>query len=275
LNDKQIKWLILLTPTVTIALWEYLRHAFLLPYISMELGNILSPVLVFLVTLLFLRHLFSVLERMQEELRKEKTKKAALLERENLARELHDGIAQSIFLLSVKMNKFGRNHQLEHDSDFQKIKQTLQHIHEDTRQAITNLKYVPTEEPLSWTETIYQYITEVKKHHLVDVQLEWGIHEDTLSSKEKVELFACIKEAVMNVIKHAKTNEIWIQANELENGWICQIKDKGIGFSNETMQSSKGYGLQIIKDRVRDMNWEWSIKRNEDTTILEIKKEGK
>ena len=27
---KQIKWLILMTPTVTIALWEYLRHEFLL-----------------------------------------------------------------------------------------------------------------------------------------------------------------------------------------------------------------------------------------------------
>ncbi|MGM0901087.1 MAG: sensor histidine kinase [Bacillota bacterium] len=272
---KQIKWLILITPTVTIALWEYIRHAFLLPYISMDLGNILSPVLVFLVTLLFLRHLFNVLERMQEELRKERAKKAALLERENLARELHDGIAQSLFLLSVKMNKFGRNHQLEHDVDFQKIKQTLQHIHEDTRQAITNLKYVPTEEPHSWTETIYQYITEIKKHHLVDVHLEWAIRENTLSSKEKVELFACIKEAVMNVIKHAKTNEIWIHAEEMENGWSCQIKDKGVGFSNEHLQSSKGYGLQIIKDRVRDMNWEFAIKRIEETTILEIQKEEK
>lgn len=241
----------------------------------MDLGNILSPVLVFLVTLLFLRHLFSVLERMQEELRKEKSKKAALLERENLARELHDGIAQSLFLLSVKTNKFGRNHQLEHDPDFQKIKQTLQHIHEDTRQAITNLKYIPTEETNSWTETIHRYITEIKKHHLVDVHLEWGIQEDTLTSKEKVELFACIKEAVMNVIKHAKTNEIWIHSEETENRWLCEIKDKGVGFSDEHIQSSKGYGLQIIKDRVRDMNWDWSIKRIEDTTILEIRKEDK
>ena len=145
---KQIKWLILMTPTVTIALWEYLRHEFLLSYITMEMGNFLSPLFVFIVTLVFLRHLFSVLERMQEELRGEKTKKAALIEREKLARELHDGIAQSLFLLSVKMNKFGRKNQLEQDPDFQKIKQTLQHVHEDTRQAITNLKYDPNEESI-------------------------------------------------------------------------------------------------------------------------------
>ena len=81
----------------------------------MEMGNFLSPILVFIVTLIFLRYLFSVLERMQEELRLEKVKKAALIEREKLARELHDGIAQSLFLLSVKTNKYGRRNQLEDD----------------------------------------------------------------------------------------------------------------------------------------------------------------
>lgn len=275
LKYEQIKWLILILPTVTITLWEYIRHAFLLPYISMDMGNFLSPVLVFVVTLIFLRHLFIILERIQEELRLEKTKKAALIEREKLARELHDGIAQSLFLLSVKMNKFGRKNHLEHDSDFQKIKQTLQHVHDDTRQAITNLKYVPNEDPFSWTETIYQYVTELKNHHLMDVKLEWGIHEDTLSTKEKIELFACIKEAVVNVIKHAKINQIWIHSKEIDNGWICEIKDQGIGFTNEMIQSSKGYGLQIIKDRARDMGWGFSMKRVDNETIIELKKENK
>ena len=39
LKYKQIKWLILTIPTITIALWEYIRHEFLLSYISMEIGN--------------------------------------------------------------------------------------------------------------------------------------------------------------------------------------------------------------------------------------------
>jgi two-component system, NarL family, nitrate/nitrite sensor histidine kinase NarQ len=271
---KQIKWLILTIPTITIALWEYIRHEFLLSYISMDMGNVLSPILVFIVTLVFLRHLFSILEKIQEELRQEKTKKAALIEREKLARELHDGIAQSLFLLSVKMNKFSRNNDLEYDPDFQKIKQTLQHVHEDTRQAITNLRYIPNEETFSWTETIYQYVTELKNQHAIDVQLEWDIKDNTLSSKEKVELFACIKEAIVNVIKHAKTNKVWIHAKEINNGWICQIKDQGIGFTNEMIQSKKGYGLQIIKDRSKDMEWDFSMKRIDNQTIIELKKEN-
>ncbi|WP_338471410.1 histidine kinase [Niallia sp. XMNu-256] len=275
MNYKQIKWLILITPTITIALWEYLRHEFLLSFISMELGNYLSPLFVFIITLVFVRRLFTILERMAEELRLEKEKKAALIEREKLARELHDGIAQSLFLLSVKVNKFSRKNGLQHDSDFQKIKQTLQHIHEDTRQAITNLKYIPVESPFSWTETIYQYVTELKNQHLIDVDLNWDINEDLLSPKEKVELFSCIKEAIVNVIKHANTNQIWIEAKEINHGWICKVIDRGVGFTDETLTSSKGYGLQIIKDRAKDMNWDFSMKRIESETIITLKKEGK
>lgn len=101
MSYKQIKWLILIIPTLTIGLWEYVRHEFLLPYISMELGNVLAPIIVFLVTILFLTQLFDILERNQKELERAKALQAALEEREKIARELHDGIAQSLFLINV------------------------------------------------------------------------------------------------------------------------------------------------------------------------------
>ncbi|MFC0469203.1 histidine kinase [Halalkalibacter kiskunsagensis] len=99
---KQIKWLILLIPTLTSATWEYVRHKYLLPYIFMEVGNLLSPVFVFLVTMIVVVKLFKILEHMKEELEKEKAQKSILEEREKLSRELHDSIAQTLFLLSVK-----------------------------------------------------------------------------------------------------------------------------------------------------------------------------
>jgi two-component system nitrate/nitrite sensor histidine kinase NarQ len=113
----------------------------------MEIGNILSPILVFIVTIVFLLRLFSILEKMQEELKTEKVKQAAMIEREQLARELHDGIAQMLFLLSVKLNKFEKKNHV--DEDFQKIKQTLKHIHDDTREAISNLKQPSSSSSLS------------------------------------------------------------------------------------------------------------------------------
>jgi two-component system nitrate/nitrite sensor histidine kinase NarQ len=102
MSYKQIKWMILLIPTLTVGLWEYVRHQFLLPYISMNLGNWLTPVIVYVVSITLLTRLFLILERIQKELEHERAAKVALESREKLAKELHDGIAQSLFLLSVK-----------------------------------------------------------------------------------------------------------------------------------------------------------------------------
>ena len=64
-------------------------------------------------------------------------------------------------------------------------------------------------------------------------------------------------------------------SKEMDHGWICQVKDRGIGFTNKNIQSSKGYGLQIIQDRARDMEWEFSIKKIDHGTLVELKKEKK
>src|SRR5690606_10035461 len=105
MDRRNIRWFILWIPTITVGLWEYLRHTLLLPYLSMELGNFLTPFILLAVMLTLVRSLFRKLEESEEALRREKEAKAALEERERLAQQLHDGIAQSLFLLAVKLDR--------------------------------------------------------------------------------------------------------------------------------------------------------------------------
>ncbi|MTH54419.1 two-component sensor histidine kinase [Bacillus mangrovi] len=270
----QIKWLILILPTVTIGLWEFVRHEYLLPYLSMDMGNLLSPVIVFAVTILVVMRLFSLLEKMQEELKQEKAKKAALLERENLARELHDGIAQSLFLLSVKLNQFGKRKSLHSDADYVNLQQILQHIHEDTRQAISSLKKPPATGVFSWQKNVKDYLAELEGSHSLKVDLQWALPEEMLTDKEKVEIFSCIKEAVTNVIKHAQTDHVRIKAFQVPGGWMCEIKDNGTGFNEESLPGGKGFGLQIMKNRAASMGWTFTISSMEGETKIQIQKEA-
>ncbi|WP_338777760.1 histidine kinase [Metabacillus sp. FJAT-52054] len=272
---KQIKWMILILPTAAIGLWEYIRHAFLLPYLSMDMGNLLTPAIVFAATIFFLLKLFSMLEGIQEELKMERARKAALIERENLARELHDGVAQSLFLLSVKLNKFGKKTGIEKHSEFQDTNQTLKEIYEDTRRAIENLKQLPDPELFSWTKSIQQYLSELEKNHSMEVDFQWDIKEEKLSAKEKIELFACIKEAVMNVIKHAQTNRVWISGQESLKGWTCEIRDNGVGFPAEPINMENGFGLQIMQRRASEMNWRFSKEEGNKGTRILLEKEYK
>ena len=72
MSYKQIKWMILLIPTLTVGLWEYIRHQFLMPYLSMDAGNWLTPVIVYLVSVTLLSRLFRMLEGARATLEQEK-----------------------------------------------------------------------------------------------------------------------------------------------------------------------------------------------------------
>ncbi|GGE69772.1 sensor histidine kinase [Priestia taiwanensis] len=272
MTDKQIKALILLIPPFAIGMWEYVRHEFLLPYLSMDLGNVLSPFIVFFVTVFPLLKLFRHMERSQEELKQERALKSSLEERENIARELHDGIAQSLFLLSVKMNKLKKELNLQDHEHYQKMVQTLQHVHEDVRQSIKNLRETPSPQPFSLISSLQEFIDKVKYESDITVHFDWTIQEELISPKEKVTLFACIKEAITNAMKHANCKQLWIQSVKTEHGWQCIVQDDGVGFPMHTPQ--KGYGLEIMKDRTAKMNWNLYIKQANAGTIVQVEKVG-
>lgn len=267
---RQIKWLILLIPTISVGLWEYVRHTVLLPYISMNTGNWLSAIIVFLVTLYFLNILFGRLERMQQELQRERSEKAVLEEREKIAKELHDGIAQSLFFLSVQVNKMGTE-STKDEKSYSKLKKTLQHIHDDTRSAIQNLRNLPAQADFSWTRSLNKFLNEMESQHNLKIHREWSLKDVDLSSKEKVELFACVREAIINVIKHAGTNEVWLNTSRTPNGWICTIMDKGAGFDRS--QTTDGFGLKILQDRAYSMEWKLTIHSMPGKTTVTIEKE--
>ena len=196
---KQIKWLILIIPTLTIGIWEYVRHEFLLPYISMELGNWLAPVFVLIVTLLFLTKLFKMIEYNQEELNRAKAVQAVMEEREKIARELHDGIAQSLFFLNAQMTRMERMKQAE-ELPMDKLKESVHRTNDYVRQAIANLRHAAKVDRNPWLQGVESLIDELRSETSLEFELTWEIPKHHLTSKEKVELLAIIREALFNII---------------------------------------------------------------------------
>ncbi|MEF3311157.1 histidine kinase [Paenibacillus sp. GYB004] len=271
MSYKQIKWLILILPTVTIGLWEYIRHQFLLPYISMDLGNLLAPVIVFLVTMIFLTQLFSMLEDMQEELKEARAAKAALEEREKIARELHDGIAQSLFLLSVKADQLDKRYAGE-AADIRGFKQTVYEVNGYVRQAIANLRYPAESDSLPWMDMLKSLAADLTMNTGIGVEWSWELPEDRLTAKEKVELFASIREALLNVRKHSKAERVRIDAAERGGGWVCAVSDDGQGFEGDPLRRDNKFGLSMMKDRADEMGWIFEIVREQGETVVRIRK---
>lgn len=271
MSYQQIKWLILIIPTIVIGLWEYIRHEFLLPYISMELGNWLSPVIVFIVTITFLRGLFLKYERMQEQLKMEREEKAILHERERIARELHDGIAQSLFLCSVQVNHLKEKRP---DPDWAELDKSLRQIHDYVRHSICNLKNPPSVETSRWGRQMENWIEQFQLDTGITVQFDLQMEESYLTPKEKVELSACIQEALTNIRKHAEATNVIIRLQPLKTGWRLEVTDNGKGYTGDPFSHPDRFGLRIMLERVREIAATLSLKRTGEQTRLVIEKEN-
>lgn len=271
LTYKQIKAFILIIPTVTVGLWEYIRHEFLLPYISMDLGNWLTPVIVLVVTFTLLTRFFKKMECIQEQLKAERAERAMLEERERIASELHDGLAQSLFLLSIKIQQLNQLNVKEEERElFEELKQTIHHIHDYIRQGIHHLK-VPTqalEEP--WVDTVHKQIDEFERDTSIPVTKQITIQEDHLSTREKVELTACIGEALMNIHKHADATEVNIYFIVNSDEKTLTIRDNGRGFKEEDLNKQGGYGLKMMRDRCERIDWTMNLQRLRNETVLTL-----
>jgi nitrate/nitrite-specific signal transduction histidine kinase len=66
--------------------------------------------------------------------------------------------------------------------------------------------------------------------------LNWELREECLNSKEKVELYASIREALLNVTKHAEAQQVWINCKEEIEGWSCLGEDDGKGYEADPFE---------------------------------------
>ncbi len=266
---KQLKWFILLIPTVTVGVWEYVRHEYLLPYISMDLGNWLTPVIVLFVTFTLLTRFFKKMENIQEELRIERAEKAVLEERERIASNLHDGMAQSLFLLSIKVRQLDQLDVSREDRElFEELNQTIHHIHDYVRHGIKTLKLPPHALDEPWLDAIDKRIADFERESGLEVVESIDVDEQLLSTQEKVELISCLSEALINIHKHAHATRVKVHVKVTTKEKYVMIIDNGQGFHEEDLQKKGRYGLQMMDDRCKRMNWSMDMKREHGETII-------
>lgn len=272
MSYKFTKWMILIVPTMIIGLWEYVRHQFLMPYLSMELGNVLTPIILFFVSVTLLYRWFSYLEKLQEELQRERALKAKLEQRELLARELHDGIAQSLFLLSVKVDRAERQQaEAGQAYDWNELRKTIQEVNRYVREAISDLRVPPDSRSGREQEvSIPAQIRQMAAERQMKLELDWKLKEEAWSPKARMELLSCIREAIVNAGKHAGVQKIYVFGSGDARRFTVRVTDKGVGFQAGLEPAKGRYGLRIIQERAESMGWRLTVSSRPGKTTLEI-----
>jgi two-component system sensor histidine kinase DevS len=198
---------------------------------------------------------------------------AVLEERERIGMDLHDGIIQSIYgvglSLESALHSFAENPQ--------DAKTRVEHSIESLNQAIRDLRaYILDLRPLEMGNEglmggLNRLITEFRANTLATVQLTSTDHKlQELSPSRSMVLFHICQEALANIAKHARAQQVEISLWSTEERVLMEIHDNGKGFEIEKINATIGHGLANMQTRARSVGGDVDISSviGEGTTVL-------
>lgn len=200
---------------------------------------------------------------------------AVLEERQRVAREVHDGLAQTLGYLNVQMGIV--DHLLASD-DLAKAKAELKTMTQVTRDAYEGLRLaiMDLRTPLSPTGGLRRTLREYLQRFSLQtgIQCHFEGHRGsaaTLSPSAEVQLTRIVQEALANVKKHAPAAEVWLSVEANERLVRVIIRDNGPGFDPASVPQSGRYGLQTMRERAEGIGGSLLIESHADAgTRLEV-----
>ncbi len=219
-------------------------------------------------TLLIVYTLFSfvgamVPYRINLNIRRRIEREAIIEERRRIARELHDGIAQSLGYLNLKTkgvsDLVSSNQTVKALNELNDVRKVVQDTYEDIRESIDQLSTEIRNMPL--IPTLANYIQEFGSNNGLKVGFTYSRPFPELSPVAELQLLRIAQESMTNVRRHSEAQEVEVHLEKNGESVELIVKDNGKGFTLESLEESPpGYhGLNIIKERAESLGGNLNI----------------
>ena len=179
-------------------------------------------------------------------------------ERTRFARELHDGLAQDLGFLVLKIGAalklLQRRKVLEVQKELREVTRQLRRDVREVRRMIFALRPFDIESQ-GFMPALEKYIKEFAQLHDIDLHLNSSGETTGVSPKIETALFRLMQESLNNIRKHARATEAWVNMNIQGERASLEVKDNGRGFAVETalkIAHERGsFGLTQMRERVK------------------------
>lgn len=186
-------------------------------------------------------------------LRQDEEANALAGERLRIAREMHDGIAQGLAYIKIRLNQLGRclpleGHQ-EAAAEIAELVGVVEDLWQEVRSFIWSLKATNATQGL--LTFLRSYGQEFGRRHGLQVELHHSGQEPRLPAKAYQQVVRIVQEALHNVAKHARASRVDISLGCAEQRWWLMLADNGQGFDLE-QTGANSYGLSIMAERAAE-----------------------
>lgn len=182
---------------------------------------------------------------------------ATLAERNRIARELHDTIAQGLTAVTMQVEAAQRSF----DRDPSRTRARLGRAHELARETLEDVRRSvwTLAAPLIDGHALSQALDELTQRFAARTGLHVSYcHQGpppTLGHAAATQMLRIVQEALQNVEKHARATTVWVESYVDADGLRVQVHDDGVGFESAGLPLQKpngnGFGLLSLRERAR------------------------
>jgi signal transduction histidine kinase len=181
---------------------------------------------------------------------------AIVEERSRIGMDLHDGVIQSIYAVGLILESARlqmRDEPLEADQSVQLAISGLNDAIRDIRNFILDLR--PQRFSGDLNQALARLIREFQANAMIPVR--FSAQASTLSALAPAvarTIFLTTQEALANVARHARANQVTVEIwQEPEMAILC-VEDDGVGFNVRQQTQAVGHGLANMRARAEELN---------------------
>lgn len=172
---------------------------------------------------------------------------ATVEERQRVAREIHDGIAQELVYVGYELDALGAEIDSKKGAPRESVRRTREHITRiisELRLSIFTLRTTP--EPGGLGAALGEYVRSIAAAAGIAVHLSLSEDPARLPADAEAELLRIAQEAVSNARKHSKARNLWVTLNVDPPHALLRVEDDGNGID---ATGRHGFGLEIMRER--------------------------
>jgi two-component system sensor histidine kinase DegS len=196
-------------------------------------------------------------------------------ERRRVAREIHDGPAQTLANIVLRLEIAEKLLEIDPSrvkAELKDLKNLVRSNLQDIRRIIFDLRPMALDD-LGIVPAIAKYLDYFQENYGIICELQIEGREKRLLPAMEVALFRLIQEGMTNVAKHAQSVKADVSLVFQENWTIARIQDYGRGFEVNSVLDNPGehFGLIGIRERVEMFAGRFSVQSTlEKGTTIEL-----
>src|SRR6266567_1720624 len=192
--------------------------------------------------------------------------RAAAVERARVARELHDGVVQSLHAIAFRLYALRTRSTIplaEREQELLEVQQLVQNEAANVRHLIQQLE--PLEfDPRHLADFLAGMVTRYRQDTGIGAQFACDVPEVNLPPATCREIAGILREALANVRRHSSAQHVLVRLSRQRGAWLLSIEDDGRGFEfsgrfTHAELDENRRGALVIKQRVRAIEGELTI----------------